>query len=360
MSNNLNLVLAVVGILFAAIPVIGWFFRREEHRQLDVVLDKEVYLVNQLAGNLKNFSIVIEGKPSSEQVVWITGWIINSGNSDISERIVEHPLTLKLPENMQWLRGTIVHYSSDVTCNSHIIGSQELEFRWVLLRSGEYIHFDALLQCPLEETKEVWDISSLAEKVTPYSRMENIHTGSLIPLSDLGERYNPLKTRKLNIMRKLIVTFLGVLLLVPIWMIVFFPFELDQLFGDGFLRARLSIVKMIDGIPAELKVSVDKENKIKLTLNQPSIDKHLQEELLFNTPEELFSQEDIRLGKILARGSSEDTIGIIVTGIPSIIITWGLLYMWFPGMFLFGSTKRRTVSALYALQRQKIGKQSDS
>ena len=153
-ASNLTLVLTVIGTLSAILyPVIGWVFRREELQQLDVVLDKEVFLVNQLAGNLNNFSIVIDEKPASDQVVWITGWIINSGSYDISERIVEHPLKLQLPENMQWVRGDVKHYSIDVKCNSQIISPQELQFTWVLLKSGEYIYFDALLECPIEETK---------------------------------------------------------------------------------------------------------------------------------------------------------------------------------------------------------------
>ena len=360
MSNNMNLVLATVGLLLAAIPVIGWFFRREEHRQLDVVLDNEVFLVNQLVRNLENFSIEIDGKPASDQVVWITGWIINSGNYDISERIIEGPLTLKLPENMQWLRGNIVHSSSDVACNSHIIGPQELEFKWVLLRSGEYIHFDALLQCPLEETKEVWDTSSLAEKIELYSRIENIRTGSLIPLSHLGERYDPLATHKMKILPKLPVTVLAVLFLAFIGMRTFYPFELDQLFGDGFLPARPSIVKMIDGFPVEFTVSINQENKLKLTSNRPTLNKGLGKGLFFDTPEELFSQGDIRVGKILARNPPKRTPSIILFVLFAVGFTWGLLYMWFPGMFLFGSRKRRTVSALFALQKQTIGKRSDS
>lgn len=359
MSNNLNLVLAVVGILFAAIPVIGWFFRREEHRQLDVVLDKEVYLVNQLAGNLKNFSIVIEGKPSSEQVVWITGWIINSGNHDISERIIEHPLKLELPKNMQWLRGDIEHCSSDVKCNSHIIGAQELQFKWILLKSGEFIYFDALLQCPLEETKEVWDTGSFVEIIKPYSRIENIRTDSLTSLSELGEIYNPFKPRKLNIIPKIIATFFAILFFMPMWMITLLPFELDNLFGDGYLTAAPRMVKIVEGVPIPLSVSVDQENHVRLTLNDPAIDTPLNEEYFFSTPDEIFSQEDIRLGKFAAKDLSKETSFIIVLSLLTSIVTWGLFHMWFPRMFL-KSKIRRTTSALFALQTQKIGKTSDS
>ena len=241
-----------------------------------------------------NFSIVIEGKPASDQVAWINGWIINSGNFDISERMIEHPLILKLPNDMKWLRGSIEHCSNDVECHSQIVGDQELQFEWVLLKCGEFINFDALLQCPLEETKQFRSINSLVEIVRPYSRIENIQIESLIPLSQLGERYSPLKPRKLNLIPKLSATIATILFLVPMWMIAFFPFELDNLIGDGFLPATPKLVKTVDGIPVELKVSVNQKNEVRLMPNQPEVDTPLHDNYLFSSTDELFSQEDIR------------------------------------------------------------------
>ena len=105
MNIDVSLLVTVLGTVLAIlIPIGNWYFRREEHRQLDVVIDRNVALVNQFVRNLENLSIVIDGKPASAQVVWITGWIINAGNYDISERIVEYPLKLTVAENMKWLR----------------------------------------------------------------------------------------------------------------------------------------------------------------------------------------------------------------------------------------------------------------
>lgn len=159
-------IFTIIGAIAAIfVPLIGLIFRRKEHRQLDIVLDKCVFLVNQLAGDLKNFSIVIDGEPASEQIVWVTGWIINSGHFDISERIIEAPLRLKTPEDTQWLRGTIEHCSENVQCSSNIVGTDVLQFDWTLLRTGEYIRFEALLNCPLDKIQEDWGMDALVETI---------------------------------------------------------------------------------------------------------------------------------------------------------------------------------------------------
>ena len=358
---NLNLTLTVIGIVIAIFaPVIGWLFRRKERYQLDVVLDKEVFLVNKLAGGLKNFAIMLDDKPASDQVVWITGWVINSGNFDISERMIEQPLILRLPENMQWLRGNVEHCPIDVKCDLQMIGEHELQLSWVLLKSGEFIYFDALLQCPLEETMDAWDTDSLAEVIKPYSRIENIRTESLVPLSQLGERYNPFKTRKRHLIPKLVVTFTAISFLAFMWMRVFFPFELDNLFGDGFLRGTPKLVKRVDSVPVEVSVFLNKKGHVKLKPKQADKDAPLPEKYVFSTPEELFSQDDIRIGKISVRDLLRETLVLILLGFLTIFFTWILLYIWFPRMFLFDSKIRRTTSSLSALQRQTIGKKSNS
>ena len=85
---SLTSIFTIIGAIAAiCVPIIGLLFRRKEQRQLDIVLDKGVFLVNQLAGGLKNFSILIDGEPASEQIVWVTGWIINLTYSSDAEFI---------------------------------------------------------------------------------------------------------------------------------------------------------------------------------------------------------------------------------------------------------------------------------
>ena len=192
-SLDLTLILSAAGT-FAAIfiPLIILLLRRQTGPQLDIVLDKEVFLVNQLARDLKNFSISIDGEPATEQVAWITGWIINSGTLDISARMVENPLRLELLETMSWIRVDIDHSSSGVDCKCAVIDGRMAEFDWALLRSGEYVYFDSLIECPLAETREKWAGSSFAEMIQPNSRIENIRTDAIVPISHLGDKYNRL------------------------------------------------------------------------------------------------------------------------------------------------------------------------
>ena len=216
-----------------------------------------------------------------------------------------------------------------------------------MLRSGEYIRFDALLQCPLDETEDIEDADILLEQVTPHSRIENVRTGPLIPLSELGERYNPLKTRKLHIRPKAFVTALVLLLFAPIWMEVFAPFQLDQWFGDGYLRATPRVVWVEGEEKGEVGLFVDRDNRIKVTVDRT--------EWFFNTPEELFARQGIQVGEVRARVLSREWGFVAVLSVLTILFAWLLLYMWVPGMFLWRSAKRRTTAALFALQRQKVG-----
>lgn len=346
MSIDVSLWVTVLGTVFAIlIPIISWKFSREEHRQLDVVIDKNVAIVNQLVANLENLSIVVDGRPATSQVVWITGWIINAGNYDISDRIVEYPLKLVLPEDMSWLRGNIEHCSTDVSCEANIKEVRELEFKWMLLRSGEYIRFDALLQCPLDSIE---DADLPLEQIRPYSRIENVRTGPLIPLSDVGERYNPLRIPKLYIGPKIIVTLLAFLVFTPMWMRVFTPFYLDQLFGDGFLQATPRVVRIEGNEENKVGLFVSGDSKIKVTFNG--------EMWYFETARELFARQDIQVGEVRARDMSKETVFVALLGILTILVAWMLLYMWAPGMFLFQSARKRTAAALFALQRQKVGR----
>ena len=243
---NLELVLAAIGTVAAiVIPIFIWLLRRKERYQLDVVIDKEVFLVNQLAGNLKNFSVLIDGNPASEQVVWVTGWIINSGSFDIGKRAIEHPLRLEILDTMSYLRADIDNHSNGVECSCAVIDKQNIQFEWTLLRSGEYIYFDALLQCPLEDTRQVLDADSFAEEIRPYSRIENTHTDSAISISQIGQKYNPLVPRNHHISPKATVSFLMALFIIFTWTRAFFPFDLDDFFGDGFLAASVAIPTLV-------------------------------------------------------------------------------------------------------------------
>ena len=347
MFNDSNLMVTIIGVLATVlIPLIGVFLRRQEHRQLDVVIDREVALVNQVFGNLKNFSIVIEGKPASDQVVWMTGWVINSGNYDISNSIVERPLRLKIPDNMQWLRGSIEHCSNDLQCSLKIHTSQELEFTWVLLRRGEYIRFDALLRCPLEEAGDIGGLDSLLGEIEVYSRIENIPTGPCVSLGELGERYNPLKRRKRYVVPKLTTTGLVLAVLVLMWMATFARFELDRWFGDGFLQGMPQIVMDINGTPTKATVAVAQDGRVKLTASDNG--------RVFAGADALFLSPDIRVDRIRVRDRSKEWDAVVAVVLLTTGGTWGILYMWFPGMFLFRSGKRRTASALFALQREGL------
>ena len=299
----------------------------------------------------KNISILVDEEPVTEQVVWITGWIINSGSLDIGERTIQHPLKLILPENMAWIRANIDNSSTGIECKCETIVKQEIQFDWTLLRSGEYVHFDALIHCPIEEIQQSWGSRSFVEIITTYSRIENIRSNSVVPISDLGNKYNPLTPREHNITPKAVISVLMALFIGFTWTRAFFPFDLDDFFGDGMLAARPSIVKVIDGKTFEVDVVVDRSNNVTLTMDEPSMNISFSEDYFLEHHRDIFDKYDIEAGNISARDLSQDVFLVTLLGVLTSAMTWAFIYMWFPIKILFDSKRRRTAAALYALRR---------
>ena len=353
---DLTLAFTIAGTLAAILgPIVGWLLRRKDSRQLDVVLDKEVFLVNQLAKDVDSFSIIIDGEPASDQVVWITGWIINSGNYDISDKIVEKPLTLTLPENLQWSTAKVPHCSKDVNCEVEIVESRKLQFRWSLLRSGEYVYFDGLLRCPIDRFNGRIGEGSFVKTITPYSRIENVRTDAITSLAEIGERYNPKTSRERHLGPKSLATCFAFAVYIPFFMLFVYPFELDGLSGDGFLPASPVIEATVDDVSVKLAVSVNSKSKIKLECPQ-SAKKEAEivcRERVFDTPTEVFDNNEIRVGSFEHRDRTKEPGALLAFGVVTIFVFWSLVYMWFPGFRISGAKKRRTASALYALQTQK-------
>ena len=341
--------LAIIGTLAAIFgPIVGHLLRNKEYRQLDIVIDRGVSLVNQLARNLENFSIIIDDQPASEQVVWITGWIINSGNFDISDRMIESPLELQLPKDMTWLRGTIEHHSEHVQCSSKISQDEGLQFSWVMLRSGEYLRFEALLQCPVDKIEEDWTTNVVAEMLQPYSRIENVKIESAISLSQFGERYNPTIPRKSNLTSKSIITGIFSLLVAFLLMSAFFPYDLDNIFDDGYLPAQPILFKQINDVPSPARIFINRENKIKLKLEGGN----RNIEHTYDEKDELVEDLHVHVSDVVANYESVETLRQVVLSVLAVILSWIVMYIWFPSMFLFDLKKRRTASALFSLQRK--------
>ena len=344
-GTEFTLALTALGALAAiVIPFSIWYFTREARYQLDILLEKEVFLVSQVTRDLDYIRILIDDKPAPEQVVWITGWIINSGKLDISNRNIEKPLRLILPDDMSWLRATIDRSSPDVECNSVFIDERNIEFNWTLLRSGEYIHYDCLIQCPNEKTTEIWDIDSLASAIRPYSRIENTRTDAVVPISPLLEKDDPSQLKR-RLIRKITFTAIVATMYPVLWMVTFFPHDLDGVFGDGYLRASPSIVKSIDGKPHELSMSIDRLRNVKLELDEPFVELFYSEDEHSN----IFKSDDLKVGKISKRDLSKEPVFVTLISCVTFIVLISCIFMWLPTKYLVGSRKRRAASALHAL-----------
>lgn len=133
-------VLSVVGGILG-IPITLYLRRRGE---LSCILDNPIGLVNDIAENFSNLQISYEGKPATEQLFYIKGYLMNTGNIDIDRNMIyDHFLFVPTSENIR-----ILELSLDKEKSSIVPVVENFCFKFDLLKSDEFCAFEILLQSP--------------------------------------------------------------------------------------------------------------------------------------------------------------------------------------------------------------------
>ena len=187
-------------------------------------------------------------------------------------------------------------------------------------------------------------VQTFPSAIRPYSRIENTRTDAVVPISPLLEKDDPSQLKR-RLIRKITFTAIVATMYPVLWMVTFFPHDLDGVFGDGYLRASPSIVKSIDGKPHELSMSIDRLRNVKLELDEPFVELFYGEDEHSN----IFKSDDLKVGKISKRDLSKEPIFVTLISCVTFIVLISCIFMWLPTKYLVGSRKRRAASALHAL-----------
>lgn len=162
--------------------------------RINFVVERSIGLVHSVVRNLPDLSISYKGEDVTERLVLITGLIFNSGNKDISERMVKQGPTLTLPEGFKWLEAEIDSEFSDVEATRSING-ESLSFDFELLKPDEKIRFQALAEVapndpsddPMDAENDVLVGEILIKNISVEERIEDTQKSAIVELSDIEE-----------------------------------------------------------------------------------------------------------------------------------------------------------------------------
>ncbi len=153
LSNTLAILGVVSTVLLGIMGIFYTFKLRNNHKLLLIGRDLQCTF-RSFGLNVDDISISFKGQPLGQKVAFFRATIINDGNTDIDKSIIYKPLQIKAPNSCKWLHAVISQNSAGLSAEVNIIAPDTLEFTWDILKKGELLTFDSLVEVSLPKPKK--------------------------------------------------------------------------------------------------------------------------------------------------------------------------------------------------------------
>lgn len=142
-QDNLYTISLIISVSFGVWGIVAILKRRDTGR-ITFVEENTIGLFSSKALHFPGIKIRYGDKDLTEQVVYLKGSLINTGNSDLSTND-SHTLKIKIPTNFKCINCKISGHSKEVKCSIDSTGNY-LMFDFELLKRNEYLEFEVLLE----------------------------------------------------------------------------------------------------------------------------------------------------------------------------------------------------------------------
>ena len=149
---NIIGIAGVVGTLSFGLLSIYIFLKSRRRGQMVLAVEETIGLVDKIARNLPNLSILHQNKPVSEGIVFLKAALINYGSKDITKAMIYETPCVVLPEGFRWLEWNVDRRFSDIEATMSVVNETKLVPEFSLLKVNERIRFEALAEVPADES----------------------------------------------------------------------------------------------------------------------------------------------------------------------------------------------------------------
>lgn len=168
----------IIGILLPIIIMIIQLILRWRDKQIShitLIENKNIVLFPSLINKIDGLNIKYNKKNITGNLLFYQLTIFNSGVSDIPKSKIYAPLSLKLPELYKWSSYKIFDKSEGLDIEISSIDT-ELILAWDLLRVGEFVRIDTVIECSPEcQLDNKISINNLLSNITfNKSRIVNL------------------------------------------------------------------------------------------------------------------------------------------------------------------------------------------
>lgn len=151
---DIGIVIGIIGtiatIIFGILSVY-LVIKRKYPGEITFIQEECINLIDTIAKNFDDISIKYRSHEIQEDIIYIRGVFLNSGNIDINDGMVEKELTFNIPQGYKWLNSKITKSSSNINKEIENEDDNNLNFKLGLFRKKEFIQFEGLIECQKRE-----------------------------------------------------------------------------------------------------------------------------------------------------------------------------------------------------------------
>lgn len=155
----IELLVAIIGVFLTLVfGIYAVWVKRGAMRKTSLGYEeKECYsLFNQNINRL-NIEVKYRGDYTIDNfLILFKGVIVNNGNIDIDTNMIYKPVLIKTTNDYSWLEANIINLPKGGNAELQTIAPSTLQLEWDLLKAGEQIEFEALVEVHKKDIK--WDI----------------------------------------------------------------------------------------------------------------------------------------------------------------------------------------------------------
>ena len=123
-----------------------WYARKtRSNTSLAFVLLESIPLFKTIVKSFDSLEIKYKGILISENLVLIKACLVNNGNNDFDKSAIVKPISISLPSNYKSIEVTPTNISEGVNAKISI-DNNIITIDWDLLKQGEFISFDFLIE----------------------------------------------------------------------------------------------------------------------------------------------------------------------------------------------------------------------
>lgn len=143
-GNILGLIGIILTIIFGIYSI--WAYKKSKKKISIELKNEQCYSLFRDDVTRLNIELIYNKKTLTNPLILFKAKIINNGSVDIDKNRIFKPLKIISSKEFNWLEAKTIVQSNGSLSIINILKPNELQIEWDLLKSGEYIEFEALIE----------------------------------------------------------------------------------------------------------------------------------------------------------------------------------------------------------------------